>query len=324
MHKICFENFFCKKMIFIFLLVFVYCHAFAQQDANEVYMFSYFTNRSIDGLHLAYSEDGYKWKALNNDNSFLKPTAGNDKLMRDPCIIKDAKGIFHMVWTVSWTERSVGYASSPDLVHWSAQKEIPVMADEPFAKNAWAPEIFYDDRKKNFVIYWATTIKGKFPATDTLGDNDHRIYYVTTKDFNTFSKAKLMYEKGFNVIDATIQKVGRKKYVMFLKDETLKPVKKNLHTAFSKHVTKGWSTPSPSITGNYWAEGPTAVKIGDEWIVYFDKYRDHKYGAIASKDLKEWREISGKISLPWGIRHGTIFKITKEEFEKLWKLVNNQ
>ena len=187
------------------------------------------------------------------------------------------------------------------------------MADEPLAKNAWAPEIFYDDRKKNFVIYWATTIKGKFPATDTLGDNNHRIYYVTTKDFSSFSKVKLLYEQGFNVIDATIQKAGRKKYVMFLKDETLKPVQKNLHTAFSKYVTKGWSKPSPSITGNYWAEGPTAVKIGDEWIVYFDKYRDHKYGAIASKDLKQWTDVSEKISLPAGIRHGTIFTITKNE-----------
>lgn len=310
------KKLFLKKIISFFgAILFFSSQLLAQKD--EVYMFCYFKNRSVDGLHLAYSYDGYKWQALNNDSSFLKPTAGNDKLMRDPCIIKDAKGIFHMVWTVSWTERSIGYASSPDLIHWSEQKEIPVMMNEPLAKNAWAPEIFYDDRKNNFVIYWATTIKGRFPATDTLGDNDHRIYYVTTKDFNAFSKAKLLYEKGFNVIDATIQKIGRKKYVMFLKDETLKPVQKNLHVAFSKHVTKGWSRPSLSITGNYWAEGPTAVKIGDEWIVYFDKYRDHKYGTIASKDLLQWTEISDKISLPAGIRHGTIFKISTAEFDKL-------
>jgi hypothetical protein len=220
-------------------------------------------------------------------------------------------------WTVSWKERNIGYASSADLIHWSDQKDIPVMANEPLAQNAWAPEIIYDDRKKNYMIYWATTIKGKFPLTDTLGDNDHRIYYVTTKDFTTFSKAKLLYEHGFNVIDATIQKVGRKKYVMFLKDETLKPPHKNLHTATSKHLTKGWSYPSPSITGNYWAEGLTVVKINDEWVVYFDKYRDHKYGAVASKDLQHWIDISDKINLPSGIRHGSIFKISKEEFEKL-------
>ncbi|HEY8689601.1 MAG TPA: glycoside hydrolase family 43 protein [Chitinophagaceae bacterium] len=308
---------FYKKVILFFCGMMFGLKALPQQNKNDVYMFCYFKNQSKDGLHLAYSNDGYKWRALNNDSSFLKPAAGMDKLMRDPCIIKGSDGVFRMVWTVSWKERNIGYASSTDLIHWSEQKDIPVMADEPLAQNAWAPEIIYDDRKKNYMIYWATTIKGKFPATDTLGDNDHRIYYVTTKDFITFSKAKLLYEHGFNVIDATIQKVGRKKYVMFLKDETLKPPHKNLHTATSKHLTKGWSNPSPSITGNYWAEGPTSVKIGDEWIVYFDKYRDHKYGAIASKDLQHWSEVSDKISLPPGIRHGTIFKITREEFEKL-------
>jgi hypothetical protein len=308
---------FYKKVILFFCGMLFGLKALPQQNKNDVYMFCYFKNQSKDGLHLAYSNDGYKWRALNNDSSFLKPAAGMDKLMRDPCIIKGSDGVFRMVWTVSWKERNIGYASSTDLIHWSEQKDIPVMADEPLAQNAWAPEIIYDDRKKNYMIYWATTIKGKFPATDTLGDNDHRIYYVTTKDFITFSKAKLLYEHGFNVIDATIQKVGRKKYVMFLKDETLKPPHKNLHTATSKHLTKGWSNPSPSITGNYWAEGPTSVKIGDEWIVYFDKYRDHKYGAIASKDLQHWSEVSDKISLPPGIRHGTIFKITREEFEKL-------
>ncbi len=302
------------SILFLSILLITPVLLFAQDD---VYMFCYFKNQSKDGLHLAYSKDGYKWKALNDDSSYLKPTAGVDKLMRDPCIIKGPDGIFRMVWTVSWKERSIGYASSKDLITWSEQKDIPVMADEPLAQNAWAPEIIYDNSRKNYMIYWATTIKGKFPATDTLGDNDHRIYYVTTKDFTTFSKAKLFYEPGFNVIDATIQKVGRKKYVMFFKDETLKPVHKNLHTATSTDLTKGWSDPSPSITENYWAEGPTAVKIGDEWIVYFDKYRDHKYGAIASKDLQHWREVSDKISLPQGIRHGTIFKITKEEFEKL-------
>jgi predicted GH43/DUF377 family glycosyl hydrolase len=304
-------------LVFLFFCI---SSSYSQAQAgDDVYMFSYFKGNSSDGLHLAYSYDGYKWQALKNDSSFLKPTAGVDKLMRDPCIIKGADGKFHMVWTVSWKERSIGYANSTDLIHWSEQRDIPVMADEPLAKNSWAPEIFYDDKRKEYIIYWATTIKGKFPATDTLGDNDHRIYYVATKDFKTFSKAALLYEKGFNVIDATIQKIG-KQYVMFLKDETLKPPKKDLHIATSKNLTKGWSAPSMAITGNYWAEGPTAVKIGDEWVVYFDKYRNHKYGAVASKDLKEWKDVSEKISLPPGIRHGTIFKVSRRELDRLLKM----
>jgi len=73
------------------------------------------------------------------------------------------------------------------------------------------------------------------------------------------------------------------------------------------------------ITGNYWAEGPTVTKIGEEWVVFFDKYRDHKYGAIVSKDLINWTDVSNKISLPGGIRHGTIFKISRDELALLLK-----
>ena len=40
----------------------------AQSD-NEVYLFSYFKDNGQDGLHLAYSLDGYTWKSLKRDSS---------------------------------------------------------------------------------------------------------------------------------------------------------------------------------------------------------------------------------------------------------------
>lgn len=285
---------------------------------SQPYLFSYFKGNGEDGLHLAYSLDGLKWTALKNDSSFLKPTAGKDKLMRDPCIVRGADGLFHMVWTVSWNEKGIGYASSKDLLTWSEQKYIPVMEHEPDALNCWAPEIFYDALKKEYMIYWATTIPGRFPKGDTSGDSkyNHRMYYVTTKDFKTFSDTKLLYDQGFNVIDATIQKNGQQ-YVMFLKDETRYPPQKNLRLAFSNTLTGGYSTASEPITGQYWAEGPTVLKQGKRWIVYFDKYREHKYGAVASTDMKQWTEISDQLEMPKGIRHGTVFTVSKNELEKL-------
>jgi len=287
------------------------------QSQNTVYIFSYFKNNGQDGLHLAYSNDGYHFTALQRDSSFLKPTAGKDKLMRDPCIIRGTDDIFRMVWTVSWNEKGIGYASSPDLVHWSEQQYIPIMAQEDSAMNCWAPEITYDEKGKEFMIYWATTIKGKYPADSTVERGySHRIYYVTTEDFKKFSETKLLYDHGFNVIDATIVPDG-KRFIMFLKDETPKPVpQKNIRVSLSDRLTGGYSKPSGPITGNYWAEGPTAIRIKDTWVVYFDKYRDHQYGAVTSSDLKEWKDISDKIKFPSGVRHGTILKIKTEEFER--------
>lgn len=288
------------------------------QSKDSVYLFSYFKGNGEDGLHLAYSEDGYSWTSLRGDSSFLQPAVSKDKLMRDPCIIRGADGRFHMVWTVSWNERGIGYASSQDLIHWSEQQYIPVMEHEPTARNCWAPEIFYDARKKQYMIYWATTIPGRFEKGDTTGDDkyNHRMYYTITKDFKTFTPTRLLYDKDFNVIDATIQQNGRQ-YVMFLKDETRKPPQKNLRIATGKQLTKGYSAPSAPITGQYWAEGPSVIKINGQWIVYFDKYTEHKYGAVASTDLQQWTDISDKVTFPKGARHGTVFTITKEELEKL-------
>jgi predicted GH43/DUF377 family glycosyl hydrolase len=305
-----------KKFVSVAVLVFTAAFVFGQSN-NSVYLFSYFKNNGKDGLHLAYSKDGYNWAALNNDSSFLKPTVAKDKLMRDPCIVKGVDGLFHMVWTVSWNDKGIGYACSKDLINWSEQKFIPVMQQEDSARNCWAPEITFDKKNRQYMIYWATTIAGKYKMDSAIENGyNHRIYYVTTKDFKTFSKTKLLYDKGFNVIDATIVPDG-KKYIMFLKDETSIPPQKNIKIATSKNLENGFSNPSPAITGNYWAEGPTTLKMGNTWIVYFDKYHDHKYGAIQSADLKNWTDISDKIALPEGIRHGSIFTITKEEFENM-------
>lgn len=292
--------------------------AFTQINSGQVYMFGYFKGNG-DGLHLAYSNDGYSWKAMFNDSIILRPTVSKDKLMRDPCIIKGRDGKFHMVWTVSWADKGIGYASSPDLVHWSEQQFIPVMMHEDSAKNSWAPELIYDSKKKLYMIYWATTIRGRFAQKDTSAEgraNNHRIYYVTTKDFKTYSKTKLLYDPGFSVIDATIVN-DKDRYVMFLKNETRMPVQKNLHVAFAKKVAGPYSNPGSSITGNYWAEGPTALKIGDKWIVYFDKYTAHKYGAVESTDFITWHDVSDKVKFPPGIRHGTAFIISNDEFMKL-------
>ncbi|HRO46438.1 glycoside hydrolase family 43 protein [Agriterribacter sp.] len=309
-----------KQVVIFFSLMMTGVFYVEAQD-KEVYMFSYFKNNGEDGLHLAYSKDGYTFTALKQDSSFLTPRVGKDKLMRDPCIIRGADGRFHMVWTVSWGERGIGYASSPDLVHWSEQRYLPVMQHEPGALNCWAPELTYDSKKKQYMIYWATTIPGRFPATDTTGDGNynHRMYYTTTEDFEQFSPPEILYDKGFNIIDATIQPRG-KKFFMFLKDETKKPVpQKNIRIAVSNRIGSGYSVPSKPITGSYWAEGPTAILIKGKWFVYFDKYADHRYGAVVSSNLKQWTDISGKISFPAGARHGTVFSITEKEFQSFFR-----
>ena len=303
-----------NSVVLLLTLVLLGCN---QQEA-DVYLFSFFKGNGEDGLHLAASRDGFSWEALNNNQSFLKPQVGKDKLMRDPCIIIGGDGKFHMVWTVSWNEKGIGYANSTDLIHWSEQKYLPVMEYETEARNCWAPELFYDTDSKTYLLFWATTLPGRFLETDALGDDgyNHRMYATTTKDFIDFSETKLFYEPGFNVIDATILKT-KDAYRMFIKDETLLPEpKKNIRIATSDKLQTQWSPPSEPITQN-WVEGPTVMQFNDHWIVYFDRYTEGKMGAVRSSDLKTWTDISNQIQFPEGTRHGTIFKVKKSLYNKI-------
>lgn len=308
------------KHITIILLTFLFSMGLSAQ--KKVYLFSYFINNGQDGLHLAYSTDGLKWEALNDGKSYLTPEIGPNKLMRDPCIIKGADGLFHMVWTSGWTDQVIGYTSSKDLKTWSAQAEIPVMKHEPEAMNSWAPEVFYDKKNKQYLIFWATTIPDRHsPIAMSERENkyNHRMYYVATRDFKTFSETKMFYNPDFSVIDCTILE-RHKKFYMFLKNENPNPPEKNLRIAVADRAEGPYPTQvSAPITGKYWAEGPTTAVVGDYVYVYFDKYRDHKYGAVRSKDMVNWEDVSDSLQFPKGVRHGTVVEITKKELKALLK-----
>jgi len=303
-------------LIFIFL-------ALQSKGQEQVYLFSYFTDNGQDGLHLAYSHDGLKWEALKDGKSLVAPTVGNDKLMRDPYILQGKDGLFHMVWTSSWKDRQIGYASSKDLINWSDQKAIPVMAKEPTAKNCWAPEMVYDPQNKNYIIFWATTIPRRHTdvaSSESEKGLNHRMYCTTTSDFQNFSPTKIFFNPNFSVIDATILPKG-KAFYMLLKNENSNPPEKNIRITQSKHASGPYPIEvSATITGKYWAEGPTALEVGDFVYVYFDKYMEHKYGAVRSKNMKDWEDVSDKVSFPDGVRHGTAFKVSNEIFKNLIQL----
>ena len=141
------------------------------------------------------------------------------------------------------------------------------MAHEPNAENCWAPEVFYDKAKQRYQIFWSTTITGQY-------SDQHRIYYVTTEDFETFSSTQLFYEPGFNVIDATILE-DNDQFYMFIKNETDKIIRMTT----SANADGPWGDVSGSLTPS-WCEGPSAIKIDDNYFVYFDKYQAGIYGVI--------------------------------------------
>ena len=307
---------------------------------NSAYLFTSFRDSDQKFLRFLYSFDGYHW--TNVPGTFLSADVGTNKQFRDPSIVRGPDGTFHLVWTAGWHgDQGFGCASSRDLIHWSEQKFVPVMTNEPTAVNVWAPEIFYDDvlrgsRREEaqikigkrqsatgnrsepphvgcYIIVWGSTIPGRFPDKLEKHDNNHRLYFTTTRDFKSFTPAKLFFEPGFSVIDGFILKdAGR--YVLVHKDNS-RPML-NLRVAFASSPFGPWENVSAPFTQKF-TEGPCALKVGDDWLIYFDTYREKVYGAMKTRDFKTFTEVTKEVSFPENHKHGTAIKVPREILDGL-------
>lgn len=301
-----------KRLFSLFLLLTVLGFCSAQK---KVYLYTSFHEPATAGLRLLYSYDGYNWTDL--DTVFIRPKVGTEKVMRDASIAQGPDGTFHLVWTTSWKkDQGFGYASSKDLIHWSEEQHINVMAYDSTTVNVWAPELFYDNITKKFVIFWASTIPYKFEKGLEDEFNNHRLYYTTTKDFKTFSKTQLFYDPGFSSIDATMVKRGDEDYVLVFKDNTRN--ERDIKVAFGKSPIGPWSKPSSALSPMY-TEGPTVAKVKDGWIIYTDAYRAKRFDAFRTKDFKTFENITDIVNVPKGHKHGTIFMVDESVLENLKK-----
>lgn len=280
---------------------------------QEFFVSTSFHEPANEGLRFIYSKDGMHWDSI--PGVWLKPTIGKEQVLRDPSIARDPEGTFHMVWTTSWKgDFGFGYANSKDLIHWSTPEMIQVMQSEPTTVNVWAPEIFYDDDTMEFVVVWASCIPGRYPNGEEENINNHRLYYITTKDFKIISETKLLYDPGFSSIDATIVKRSKNDYVLVFKDNTRS--NRNLKVAFSTSATGPYTKSSTAFSENF-VEGPTVEKVGNDYLIYFDEYRKLTYGAMKTTDFIHFHNISNKVVVPKGHKHGTIFKASFETIQNL-------
>jgi hypothetical protein len=288
-----------------------------QPTANSPWLFAGFKDNSEQGVFYAISLDGYHWTIANQDRPVFHQTQSNE-LMRDPFLQRGPDGTFHLVWTWSWnTPTAIGHATSTDLIHWGPHEQLPVLAHEPAALNAWAPALYYDTIKKHWLIFWSSTIPGRFPG-DTSGDKNlnHRIFSTTTTDFKTLTPAKLSFDPGYSVIDATLLQTSST-YTLIFKDERKTPLKKVLQTATGPTMEGPWSNISPPIS-EPWSEGAAIIPVPGGYLAYYDHYlRPQRYRALFSPDLQTWTDATDRIAFPDKLRHGSFLKITQAEYDRI-------
>ncbi|WP_171686592.1 family 43 glycosylhydrolase [Paenibacillus planticolens] len=167
------------------LYVMAYSKTLGTTGSNNNYMSFY-----DDSLHLAYSADGVKWTALNDNKGMLfykvattstSTTAYNNaaaKQFRDPFIFQKGDGTYVLLATTvrntgAVSDVTINYWDSTDLLNWNNQKLITVSSGSVFPLK---PQLKYNAANDNYVIMWS--------------DASNKNYYNTIdKTFTTVSTA---------------------------------------------------------------------------------------------------------------------------------------
>lgn len=314
----------------------------AEPDPNTdnelgAYLFVHFTgseqNADDEQIYFSVSQDGGKWKTLNEGTPILRNDKGT-RGVRDPHIVRSPDGSkFYLIatdlsiynihgdWGGSQTNGSKNIVvwESDDLVNWS-EPWLSEIAREN-ATCAWAPESIWDEEREAYMVYW---------ASKTEEDWVHRVYRCYTEDFKTFTEPEVYIESRGSRIDTTFIKEGDT-YYRFTKDEEKTYVymekSKSLSGEFEAVAT--YSINGASHTRYTGYEGPTVFKLNDadEWCLLLDHYGTGAgYEPFFTDNIAKGRFVAGA-AFDFGdvkFRHGTVLPITNAEYRALTAAYGDQ
>jgi len=342
-----------KKLILVsFLLSMVQTFACAQNDKLSAYLMVYHKDQD-HGLHMATSQDGYTWTALNDDRPVISgDTIAEQRGIRDPHIFRGPDGAFYLSMTdlhvfgkrdgkrtTEWerdgnrygwgNNRGLVLMKSRDLIHWTRSNiDFTKLPDQPDMKWSevgcvWAPETVYDDETGQLMIHF----------TVRQGNGKNTIYYAyVNNDYTALtSQPRLLAEapgRAYSIIDSDIIKVGNVYHLFYVSHE---------HTAMPKHATASHAT-GPYIFDETYSDGekrgheaPTCwQRLGtDTYVVMFDNYRIQpmNFGFVETRDFLHYQPI-GYFDAPDSPmrrtnfseqKHGAVTHITKKELRRLKK-----
>ncbi|MDE6429630.1 MAG: arabinosidase, partial [Duncaniella sp.] len=77
-----------------------------------------------------------------------------------------------------------------------------------------------------------------------------------------------------------------------------------------------YSAASEPFTESF-TEGPSVVKIGDDYYIYYDTYQKAIYSAHKTKDFVNFTDVTDSVSVPKDHKHGTIFRAPRSVVNNL-------
>jgi len=340
-----------RQIILTFLLALLSWTGWAQGTQPFTSYLMVYHKDQDHGLHMAVSDDGYTWTALNND----RPVIGGDTIaeqhgIRDPHIFRGPDGAFYLSMTdlhvfgrrdgyrtTEWerdgkrygwgNNRGLVLMKSNDLINWTRTNidfsRLPAQEGMNWQEVGcvWAPETVYDEESKQLMIHF-TTREGN-------GKNIICYAYVNS-DFNALTgQPQLLAEapgRAYNIIDSDIIRVGDTYHLFYVSHEG---------GATPKHATSKKLT-GPYTFDDYYSDGERQgheapncwQRLGtDTYVVMFDNFRRRpmNFGFVETKDFVNYKPI-GYFDAPGcpmkrtnfsEQKHGAVTYLTAEEARRL-------
>ncbi len=333
--------------------------AAANLTGDSNYLFAYFTGTSIEGqtIHLAVSQDGLNYTALRNNEPVIVPSKGTG-CVRDPYIWYNEQDNYYYILAtdLDFTDTGSDYSDnsesfiiwrSKDLVHWYDETMIDVKAmghligDVGNMQAVWAPQVLWDGT--SYVVYFSLQCN----ATSNGSWNPLTIVYLRTTDLldqSAYYDYGVIHNPGRHVIDADIiKKPGTEQYYMFYKDESASGGIQSIYYMISDNGPTGpYYAPGNANDGR----GPQLFsEIGKNLegcnsffddngnlITFVDEYdytnsagqKEAHFHVSSTSDFTNYATLSDSSHNINSLspRHGSVVKITDEEYNRLLEYSN--
>lgn len=300
------------------------------------YLFAYFEGDGEplmqEHLRFGVSEDGFNWKALNDNNPIVSSdTISQTKGIRDPHILRCEDGkTFYLVATDMSAVRNGWKSSNPGIVmmksenltDWSHHTlDLAKTYPNEFsnAQWVWAPQTIFDPVENRYLVYF----------TVIFHDDPHLDFYCAyaNRDFTGFENTPiLMHRTKYGAIDADIVYHDGLYHLFYkgnIKNKERKEIKSGIQKATAKTLQGPWHD-YPDFLDAYagtrtGVEGSGIFKLNDSetFILMYDLFRSKKYEFQRSNNLTDFSSSPESFTKDFTPRHGTVINLTSEEMERL-------
>ena len=316
------------------------------EKARTAYLLSYFKEH-VHSLHFAVSRDGYRFTDVNDGRPVLSGEAvAGQKGIRDPYLMRGEDGAFYLTMTdlhiyaqkegwrsTEWERPAADYGwgnnraiilmKSRDLIHWTHARVDITRLFPAYRKMgiAWAPEAFYDTRRRQVMVYFSTRIgNGKNYLVYAYADPAFRTLTTQPKPLFPFPRA------GKSTVDGDITHVGDRYHLFFSTDDGTG----NIRQAVSSRLTGGYAyDPTKVDPEKIGTEAPMVWRRHgtDTYVLMYDVYaaKPNNMGFSETRDFKTFRDI-GHFNDPGSPmkttnftspKHGSVTAITPAEADRL-------